>query len=97
MSLPLDILLAIDLPYPAQHLMWFLSMERLLFGGHNGKRPSWLRLCLTGALVQCLSHQTRLLGVLETSKHGLEWSYSLFFPSLIFKTYMGALSSTGSI
>lgn len=70
MSLPLDILKAIDLPYSDQHLKWFLSMGGLLFGGHNGKRPSWLRLYPTGALVQCLSCQTRPLGVLETTNMG---------------------------
>lgn len=87
-TLPLDILLAIDFPYSAQHLKWFPSMGRLLFGGHNEKIPSWLRLCPMGALVQCLSCQTRNLGVLETSKHGQEWLYLLFFffpSSLTFK------------
>lgn len=37
MSLPLDILLAIDLPRSAQHHKWFLSMRNLIFGGYNGK------------------------------------------------------------
>lgn len=81
MPLPLGILLAIDLPHSAQHHKWFLSMRNLLVDGHNGKRPSWLRLSSPGEDASCASLAKQDLWSLEASKHGCGGKFScmLFF------------------
>lgn len=83
MSLPLDILLAIDLPCSAQHHKWFLSMWNLIFGSHNGKSASWLRHSFPGEDLSCTSLAKQDLWSLEASKHRLGCSCCFFFFSCL--------------
>lgn len=59
-------------------------MQNLIFGGHIGKRYSWLRLSFPGEDLSCASLAKQDPWSLEASKHGLGCScFLLFF--LMFK------------
>lgn len=90
MSLPFDILVAIDLPYSTQHLKWFLFMGRLVL-------VDIMRKDLPGS--DCVLQDHFSMSLLPDKTSGCLWDIQAqarmallvfwfgwgFFPSLIFK------------